>query len=374
MLKFFRLPFATSGDKIAVPDAVDVNGNVSYTEGFGFDYERQKTDPLHKNIPRDQSNQIYFDITTALAELQSRGVPDFITSALNGGTAYSYAVNAVVRWTDNDLYVSLVAANTATPADATKWALLPTPGRVRDGFNTIAASAGTADAITLALTPTQTTFAAGPTWWRATAANATTTPTVQRDGLAAKTLVKGNNVPLVAGDIAGAGMWMCSQYDATLDKEVLLNPAFGVSSSLSIASTAEAQAGTDNTKVITPLRMREGFNASGSAPVYACRAWVDFNGTGTPAIKASGNVSSLTDNGTGDWTVNFTTALPDANYAACLSTLSQTAGNTQSVALIAGVIGTGPTTKTTTALRVIVGHTGTGAPTDAADVNLSIFR
>jgi hypothetical protein len=45
------------------------------------------------------------------------------------------------------------------------------------------------------------------------------------------------------------------------------------------------------------------------------RAWVNFNGTGTPAIRASGNVSSITDNGTGDYTVNFTTAMPDANYA-----------------------------------------------------------
>ncbi len=49
---------------------------------------------------------------------------------------------------------------------------------------------------------------------------------------------------------------------------------------------------------------------------YKCRAWVNFNGTGTVAIRASGNVSSITDNGPGDYTVNFTTAMPDANYAA----------------------------------------------------------
>lgn len=54
---------------------------------------------------------------------------------------------------------------------------------------------------------------------------------------------------------------------------------------------------------------------SGSAPIYAARAWVNFNGTGTVAIRASGNVSSITDNGTGNYTVNFTTAMPDANYA-----------------------------------------------------------
>jgi len=48
---------------------------------------------------------------------------------------------------------------------------------------------------------------------------------------------------------------------------------------------------------------------------YKCRAWVNFDGTGTVAIRASGNVSSITDNGTGDYTVNFTTAMPDTNYA-----------------------------------------------------------
>lgn len=54
---------------------------------------------------------------------------------------------------------------------------------------------------------------------------------------------------------------------------------------------------------------------SGTAPIYPCRAWVNFNGTGTVAIRASGNVSSITDNGTGDYTVNFTTALQDVNYS-----------------------------------------------------------
>jgi len=60
-----------------------------------------------------------------------------------------------------------------------------------------------------------------------------------------------------------------------------------------------------------------GFNSGyGSvATAYGCRAWVNFNGTGTVAIRASGNVSSITDNGTGDYTVNFTNAMPDVNYS-----------------------------------------------------------
>lgn len=55
--------------------------------------------------------------------------------------------------------------------------------------------------------------------------------------------------------------------------------------------------------------------AVGGAPSYACRAWVNFNGTGTVAIRASGNVSSITDNGVGNYTVNFATAMADANYS-----------------------------------------------------------
>ena len=51
------------------------------------------------------------------------------------------------------------------------------------------------------------------------------------------------------------------------------------------------------------------------APVYGCRAWVNFNGTGTVAIRASGNVSSITDNGTGAYTVNYAASMPDANYS-----------------------------------------------------------
>ncbi len=63
-------------------------------------------------------------------------------------------------------------------------------------------------------------------------------------------------------------------------------------------------------------------NDSGSPPSYACRAWVNFNGTGTVAIRASGNVSSITDLGVGQYQVNFTTSMPDANYAAAVMALA----------------------------------------------------
>jgi hypothetical protein len=133
-----------------------------------------------------------------------------------------------------------------------------------------------------------------------------------------------------------------------------------------IASTAEAQAGTNNTNVITPLRMREGFNASGSAPVYACRAWVNFNGSGTVAIRASGNVTSITDNGTGDYTVNFTTALVDANYAVTGSCGGAT--NTGFLWLQDNL-----TARTASLFRILTLLSNTSA-TDAPQVNISIHR
>lgn len=102
-----------------------------------------------------------------------------------------------------------------------------------------------------------------------------------------------------------------------------------------IATQAEAQAGSINTKIMTPLRVNQqigqinaapvkiALNATGGAPIYACRAWVNFNGTGTigtdQTIRSSGNVSSVSKNATGEYTVNFTTAMVDANYCVVVS-------------------------------------------------------
>ena len=61
-------------------------------------------------------------------------------------------------------------------------------------------------------------------------------------------------------------------------------------------------------------QVKTSLNATGDAPLFACRAWINFNGTGTVSIRDSGNVSSITDGGVGDYTVNFATAMPDANY------------------------------------------------------------
>jgi hypothetical protein len=104
---------------------------------------------------------------------------------------------------------------------------------------------------------------------------------------------------------------------------------------------------------------------------YKCRAWVNFNGTGTVAIRASGNVSSITDNGTGDYTINLTNAMPDANYCSTLAFSRQTdapSGN------IATNNATGlDVVPTTTALRVGIFRFGVGG-VDVSYLNVAFFR
>ena len=108
--------------------------------------------------------------------------------------------------------------------------------------------------------------------------------------------------------------------------------------------------------------------ASGSAPSYSNRAWVNFNGTGTVAIRGSGNVSSITDNGTGDYTVNFTVAMADANYAAVSG-----AGNGSGGALQAGGV-YALAAPTASAIRMqCINGAGT-AVNDPVYVAVSIFR
>ena len=79
------------------------------------------------------------------------------------------------------------------------------------------------------------------------------------------------------------------------------------------------------------LRVNAGYGSS--ALGFVCRAWVNFDGTGTVAIRASGNVSSITDLGTGAYTVNLTTAMPDTNYACAMAVRGSSGAGTAVVAV-----------------------------------------
>jgi len=98
------------------------------------------------------------------------------------------------------------------------------------------------------------------------------------------------------------------------------------------------------------------------------KAWVNFNGTGTVAIRASFNVSSITDNGTGDYTVNFTTALADANYVASFGAGSQSGGTGAYVTEQNDSV-----LRSTTQLKIYTTNNATTLA-DKAVVSVAIFR
>lgn len=88
-----------------------------------------------------------------------------------------------------------------------------------------------------------------------------------------------------------------------------------------IATTAITQAGTNDTDIVTPKKLRDGLNASGVMPIYALRTWGIIKGTSTPASLVKGvNVASIVDEGVGQYKVTFTTPMPDINYLILLGT------------------------------------------------------
>jgi len=137
---------------------------------------------------------------------------------------------------------------------------------------------------------------------------------------------------------------------------IVLDGSVGISS----IGTLTGVTSISSTTADTPVILQDSSSNSNT-----CRAWVNFNGTSTVAIRADFNVSSITDNGTGDYTVNFTTAMPDANY--CGTNL----GNTATGYLVRG--GDDFTARTTSAFRVLC-YNLAGSGQDSSIVTLAIFR
>src|ERR1700744_1846305 len=141
--KWFRFPFAVAGDLTTIPDPTQGDGSISYDQGFGPDYQLDPaTNPSALDIPRQQTNQLFNDITTALQYIQTGVAPAWIDATTNGGTAYSYPIGAHVLYTDGFVYESYVAANTATPGPGSNsWARVRTR-LANNKTYTIAASGG----------------------------------------------------------------------------------------------------------------------------------------------------------------------------------------------------------------------------------------
>jgi hypothetical protein len=153
---------------------------------------------------------------------------------------------------------------------------------------------------------------------------------------------------------------------------ILLAPSTNTNRTLTLPDVTDTVAGIAATQTLTNKTLTtpnidsaQFATVSGTAPIYPCRAWVNFNGTGTVAIRASGNVTSITDNGTGNYTVNFTTAMPDADFAAvCIAGTGASANQVNIVSDIG---------RSTTTFALLNANT-TGAGVDRAYINVVIFR
>ena len=142
-----------------------------------------------------------------------------------------------------------------------------------------------------------------------------------------------------------------------------------------IATTAIAQAGVNDTDIITAKKLRDALNASGNAPVSACRAWVCFNGKASPpVILSSLNISSVVKNATGDYTLNFTTPLENSNYAVSCGGATGISGNKFYPCVKAVGVGGVPVLKTPTQLGIACVSTTTSASlADMSEIYIEVF-
>lgn len=123
---------------------------------------------------------------------------------------------------------------------------------------------------------------------------------------------------------------------------------------------------------MSTLRVNAIQNATGGDLITAkgvARAWVNFNGTGTVAVRSAFNVSSITDNGTGAYTVNFTTAMDDANYAVIATSGDNAASNYRVVQVSDAAA---PTTSAVR-LQTVTQNSGNPAALDHSRVSVAIF-
>jgi len=125
---------------------------------------------------------------------------------------------------------------------------------------------------------------------------------------------------------------------------------------------------------MSTLRVNSLLNAAGTdTPAIdgLAKAWVNFNGQGTVAIRAQYNVSSITDNGTGDYTVNFATALADANYSSVASSAKADTNNDGWMIANAGGFSNSLQTSSSCRVRTVVGN---GNAADPQQVTFAAFR
>ena len=185
-------------------------------------------------------------------------------------------------------------------------------------------------------------------------------------GVSANANTFGNNIIIVAGNTSTISVGDIVSGSNLAPNTVVTgfnSPPSGrsnitISNAASGSNTNTAVSFYSSTKVVSP----------GIAGPGLCKAWVNFDGTGSVQIRAAYNVSSITDNGAGDYTVNFTTSMPDANYAVGGVCVGST---TNSYSIITGL---GGSVINTGSVRFGVMSSAAGTAQDYSSVSIQIFR
>lgn len=232
---YFDTPFAVDGDLTPVPDAVQPSGSISYTQGWGPYYAQDPTiNPATALfIDRAQTNQIFNDVTSALQQMQQFSAPPFITTAMNGGTPFSYTAGARVVQA-GAIYQSNVNSNTDTPPSS-KWTLQPGSSGV---LFTGGTSGGSANTQTVTSAQGGFTNTAGNiiTWLPGFSNSGSMT--LNADSLGAVTVKKNTPTGLVvlsAGDVVVNEPAMAISDGTEL---VLINPVFSPNTFAPVVTSA----------------------------------------------------------------------------------------------------------------------------------------
>lgn len=294
------VPWATSGLKNTIPAASDpLTGLAGYDQGFTAINMTPKTAGGIPPFGQD-FNGIFYAVTEALRYLETGALFPYdgtFATAVGG-----YPLGALVQRTDGyGLWRNISPNNTSDPeAFGAGWA------PEGSGITSVAMSN-----VNVTLTALQAARSIVVITGTLTANLNLVFPTYPRQWLIVNNATGAFSV--TAKTAAGSGVTIATGAFSSVygDGTDIKN----VASNVTFSNTAENQAGTVSTKVVSPLGIREAFNAAGTAPVYACRAWVNFDGTGVISIRSGGNVSSISDLGVGQYRANFTTAMPDATFA-----------------------------------------------------------
>lgn len=174
----------------------------------------------------------------------------------------------------------------------------------------------------------------------------------------------------ISGNASGAGVLTIAAPNTASNYTLTLPTA-----TTTLVGTDATQTLTNKTLTTPTIDTAQIPTVSGSTPLYMARAWVQFNGSGTVAINASGNITSITDNGVGNYTLNFTTAFSDANYAVTFGVCSGASGlNAGFVGYVISATQYGlPNIKTTSACQIGFGDY-TATPRDFSQLYVAAFR